>query len=76
MMRKAKFSKALYVIGFVLLGFFILGAAYDCYMYYQGSYRYYSSPLYLYILVRVFTFLLPAVISMALAYVIKSRKIQ
>jgi len=72
-MKKVYIYKALFVIGFVLLGCFIVGSGYDCYMYYIGGYQYYSSPLYLYIALRALTFLLPAIINIVIAYVIKSK---
>ena len=72
-MKKIYFYKVLFVIGFVLLGCFILGSGYDFYMYYKpiGGYQYYSSPLYLYIVLRALTLLLPVIISIVIAYVLK-----
>jgi len=72
-MRINLISKTLYIIGFILLGCFVIGSGYDCYMYYLGEYQYYSSPLSLYIALRALTFLLPAIISIVIAHLIKSK---
>ena len=72
-MKKVYISKALYAIGFLLLGCFIIGSGYDCYMYYLGEYQYYSSPLYLYIVFRALVFLFPAIISIVIAHVLNAK---
>ncbi len=72
-MGKIFSSRTLYMIGLILLGCFIISSAYDCYKYYFGEYQYYSSPLYLYIALRALTFLLPAIVSIVIAHVVKSK---
>lgn len=72
-MKKVNFSKVLLVIGFLLSVCFILGSVYDCYRYYRGEYQYSSSPLYLYIMAQALVFLLPGIICIVIAYVIKPK---
>ncbi len=75
-MKKVYIYKVLFIIGFVLLGCFILSSVYDSYHYIFGSWKYGSAPLDLYIAIRALEFLLPAIISFVIAYIlkVKSRK--
>ena len=74
-MKKVYIPKVLFIIGFILIGCFTIGSGYDCYMYFKPieGWRYLSSPLWLYIAIRALTFLLPAIISIVIAYIIKSK---
>ena len=67
--------KTLIAIGLILTGCFVITVIYDCNMYFKpiGGWQYYSSPLYWYILIRSFEFLLPAIISISAGYIIKSK---
>ena len=71
-MKVKYISKVLLVIGLILSGCFVISAGYDCYMYFKpiGGWQYYSSPLYLYIVIRALEFLLPAIISISVGYII------
>ncbi len=56
---KKHITRSLLIIGYILIGLFILYSIYDCFMY-LISYQYLSSPLWLYVLVRIVTLLIPA----------------
>lgn len=72
-MKNTNWSNLLRVIGYALLGVFLGGVAFDCYEYFQGSLRFYTAPLYLYVGMRVLILLVPSVICIALSYILKKR---